>query len=162
LFRHRWGGDAPGADDSQLTAVPPSELRRYHVSLAGGPASYDRISQESIELPRIDYRRNGRDYRYVYGAGMSSDDFMDRLVKIDVGSGSTSVWSEPGCYPGEPVFVARPGSHGEDDGVLLSVVLDGGSGRSFLLVLAAGDLSEIARAEVPHHIPFGFHGQYLR
>ena len=25
-----------------------------------------------------------------------------------------------------------------------------------------GDLSELARAEAPHHIPFGFHGQYAR
>jgi hypothetical protein len=35
------------------------------------------------------------------------------------------------------------------------------SGRvDFLLVLNAGDLSELARACVPHHIPFGFHGQF--
>ena len=43
-----------------------------------------------------------------------------------------------------------------------SVVLDAASERSFLLVLDAGDLTELARAEVPHHIPFGFHGQFAR
>ena len=31
-----------------------------------------------------------------------------------------------------------------------------------LLVLDAHDLSELARAEAPHHIPFGFHGQFAR
>ena len=33
-----------------------------------------------------------------------------------------------------------------------------GRETSFLLVLDARDMSELARASVPHHIPFGFHG----
>ena len=36
------------------------------------------------------------------------------------------------------------------------------AGRSFLLVLDAQSFEERARAEAPHHIPFGFHGQYFR
>ena len=44
--------------------------------------------------------------------------------------------------------------------MLLSVVLDGAAGATFLLVLDAQTLGEIGRARVPHHIPFGFHGQY--
>ena len=60
------------------------------------------------------------------------------------------------------MFVARPQAEGEDDGVLLSVVLDAAAETSFLLVLDAADLNEIARARVPHHIPFGFHGQFAR
>ncbi|MDQ5832550.1 MAG: carotenoid oxygenase family protein, partial [Actinomycetota bacterium] len=47
-------------------------------------------------------------------------------------------------------------------GVVLSVVLDTAAARSFLLVLDAGSFEELARAEAPHHIPFGFHGQYMR
>ncbi len=49
---------------------------------------------------------------------------------------------------------------GEDDGVILSVVLDPNSGQSFLLILDSKSFKEIARALVPHHIPFGIHGQY--
>ena len=45
---------------------------------------------------------------------------------------------------------------------MLSVVLDTNAGRSFLLVLDAGSFEEMARADAPHHIPFGFHGQYFR
>ena len=44
--------------------------------------------------------------------------------------------------------------------MLLSVVLDGRKGNSFLLVLDARSLDELGRAEVPHHIPFGFHGAF--
>jgi len=45
--------------------------------------------------------------------------------------------------------------------VLLSVVLDIGKERSFLLVLDAASLNELARAEAPHAIPFHFHGNYF-
>jgi carotenoid cleavage dioxygenase-like enzyme len=60
------------------------------------------------------------------------------------------------------VFVASPGAEGEDEGVLLSVVLDGGTETSFLLVLDAEGRGELARAHVPQHVPFGFHGSYFR
>jgi carotenoid cleavage dioxygenase-like enzyme len=42
------------------------------------------------------------------------------------------------------------------------VVFDSSTGRSFLLVLDAASFEERARAEVPHHVPFGFHGQFMR
>ena len=45
--------------------------------------------------------------------------------------------------------------------MVLSVVLDVRKGASFLLILDAVTFGERARAEVPHHIPFGFHGNYL-
>ncbi len=143
--------------------VATGKLRRYRLPLDGGRAQREDLSDESIELPRINYRaRSGRDYRYVYGAGQRGGDFHDQLVKVDLERREASHWHEPGSYPGEPVFVARPGAEGEDDGVLLSVVLDAAAERSFLLVLDASDLSEVARAEAPHHIPFGFHGDFRR
>jgi beta,beta-carotene 9',10'-dioxygenase len=97
----------------------------------------------------------------VWGVG-SDGSWIDRIVKADVERRESSEWSEAGRYPGEPVFVAAPEARDEDDGVLLSVVFDGERGNSFLLVLDARDLTELARAEVPHHIPYGFHGQFVR
>jgi hypothetical protein len=61
----------------------------------------------------------------------------------------------------EPVFVAAPGAQDEDEGVILSVLLDAYTGASCLLVLDAGCFEELARAEVPHHLPCGLHGQYF-
>jgi carotenoid cleavage dioxygenase-like enzyme len=143
-------------------ALPDPELRRCRLRLDGTSVECERLADVGLDLPRIDYRRcNGRPYRYVYGGGQSDGgDFLDQLVKVDVERGEASVWSEPGTYPGEPVFVPEPDAAGEDAGVLLSVVLDAAGGSSFLLVLDAEDLSELARARVPHPIPFGFHGQF--
>jgi beta,beta-carotene 9',10'-dioxygenase len=142
--------------------IPPTELRRYTIDLEGGGVRREQLAEGTVELPRIDYgRRNTRDYRYAYFAGADGG-WLDRLVKVDVRDGTRSEWSEAGCYPGEPVFVRRPDGEAEDAGVVLSVVLDAAAGRSFLLVLDAGSFDEIARADAPHHIPFGFHGQYFR
>jgi len=60
-----------------------------------------------------------------------------------------------------PVLVAAPEGTREDDGVVLSVVLDPATGNSYLLVLDAESFQERARAEAPHAIPFGFHGQFF-
>jgi beta,beta-carotene 9',10'-dioxygenase len=149
---------------AEAAAPPLPQLRRYRIRLADGRVESEPLAETGLELPRIDYgRRNARPYRYVYGAGRRADGtFLDQIVKVDIDGQETAVWSEPDAYPGEPVFVAAPDGRGEDAGVLLSVVLDAAAALSFLLVLDAGDLSEVARARVPHHIPFGFHGQYLR
>jgi beta,beta-carotene 9',10'-dioxygenase len=143
-------------------SIPPAELRRYTIDLAGGGVRSEPLADGSLELPRIDYgRRNTCDYSYAYFTGADSG-WIDRLVKVDVRDGSRSEWRADGCFPGEPVFVREPGADGEDAGVVLSVVLDTKAGHSFLLVLDAGSFEEIARADAPHHIPFGFHGQYFR
>ncbi len=143
--------------------VAPASLTRFRLSLADRSVGRERLAERAIELPRINYGRcNERPYRYVWANGNSGEGWIDEIVKIDTTDGATLSWSQPGCYPGEPVFVARPEAEQEDDGVLLSVVLDAEEGRSFLLALDAADLSELARAQAPHHIPFGFHGQFAR
>ena len=143
-------------------AIPPVELRRYTIDLAGASVRSEPLADGSLELPRIDYgRRNTREYAYAYFTGADSG-WIDSLVKVDVRDGSRAEWRAEGCHPGEPVFVREPGTEAEDAGVVLSVVLDANAGRSFLLVLDAGSFEELARAEAPHHIPFGFHGQYFR
>ena len=86
---------------------------------------------------------------------------MDNITKLDVKTAEERIWHERDCYPGEPVFVEKPEAKVEDDGILLSVVFNAAKQNSFLLVLDAKNLMEVARAEVPQHIPFGFHGQYV-
>jgi beta,beta-carotene 9',10'-dioxygenase len=142
--------------------VEMGDLRRFRIDTRAGTVSSEKLTDEGLDLPRINYGRcNERPYRYVWGVGADSG-WFDRIVKADVQRGTTIAWAEDGCSPGEPVFVAAPGAKAEDEGVLLSVVFDSRSGRSFLLVLAATDLDELARAEAPHHIPYGFHGQFVR
>jgi carotenoid cleavage dioxygenase-like enzyme len=141
--------------------VPPAKLERFRLSPTTGEVEVESLLDEPIELPRINYGRcHERPYRYVWGVGVGTG-WLDRIVKGDVVARESAVWHEEGCYPGEPVFVAAPDGREEDEGALLSVVFDGQKGNSFLLVLDARTLDELARVEVPHHIPFGFHGQFV-
>ena len=139
--------------------VAPPALERYLIAPTTGAVTVRRLADEPLELPRINYARvNEQPYRYAWGAGIG-DGWFDRVVKVDVETGETKIWHEAGCFPGEPVFVGRPGAEAEGDGALLSVVL-GPDGGSFLLVLDAATLHEHARAATPQHIPFGFHGAF--
>jgi carotenoid cleavage dioxygenase-like enzyme len=146
--------------------VPQATPRRLTLDPASGRAEVRDLAEGNLELPRTDYDHvNGREYRYAYGVGVKDparSGFIDRISKLDIKRERLTHWDERGAYPGEPVFVRRPGGDParEDDGVLLSVVLDARAKTSYLLVLDARDLQEIARARVPQHIPFGFHGVY--
>lgn len=144
---------------------PLARPTRYRIDPKAGTVSGRRVSDESMELPQINYRaRNGHAYRYVYatsGRDRRTDDFLNQLIKLDVHTGEARTWHEPGTYPGEPVFVPAPEPDSEDDGVVLTIVLDTTKHRSFLLVLGAATFNELARAEVPHAIPFGFHGHFV-
>jgi carotenoid cleavage dioxygenase-like enzyme len=146
-----------GAAHSSLAARP------VRLTLgADGTVAQRALADVDLELPRVNYRaRNGLPYRYAYGGSAGDAAFLKRLVKIDVADGTHMVWDEPGAWAGEPVFVPRPGATAEDDGVILSVVLDTAAASSFLLVLDAATFEEVARARAPHHIPFGFHGQFF-
>ena len=156
-----------GAESTRALPTPPSQLRRYTLDPRTGSAGCAIVSDQLAELPQINYdRANMQAYRFAYGTGVDSADpngFIDRLVKVDIDERDARVWREPSCYPGEPVFVPSPESHedAEDAGLILSVVLDAERAHSFLLVLDARSFTELARCEVPHHIPFGFHGTFF-
>jgi torulene dioxygenase len=85
-------------------------------------------------------------------------------VKTDMVTREALFWDIPhGHSPGEAIFVPRPGAaeEDEDDGVLLSVVLDGHSRKSYLLCLDARTMTETGRAEVGFAVALGFHGVHV-
>lgn len=148
---------------SGTETIHEGHLTRYYVPLQGKSAKSEPLSDALVEFPRIHYKRcNGQPYQFVYGGNSQQPgNFIDQLVKIDVKTGDETRWQQQDCYPGEPIFVAAPDASAEDEGILLSLVLDANQRKTFLLVLEARSLEEIARAEVPHVIPFHFHGQFF-
>jgi carotenoid cleavage dioxygenase-like enzyme len=159
--------------------LPTGDLVRYRLPLGGsseeaGDVAGDdnegdrtrveprRLYPGPVEFPTVAYRRyGGRPYRYVYLAKTDgSSGLPTRLVKVDTERGTATAWEQPGAYPGEAIFVPAPDPATEDDGVLLSVVLDPDAGRSVLVCLDAVTMTELARAPLPHRLPYGFHGQF--
>lgn len=139
---------------------------RYRLGMPTGKVSETRIAEVCVELPTIDYaERNGLPYRYFYATGIDQRPtarFYNQLSSFDLETGDFQTHSNDKHYLGEPVFVARPDRKGEADGVLLSVGLDSETGRSFLLALEPTTLRAIAKAHLPHAVPSGFHGIFVR
>lgn len=141
--------------------IPGGRLTRFVIDVVKRSVNSVVLCQEFVELPRINYEKfNMCNYRYIYAIGTDSKVYYNRLIKIDLDTRKTRAWRSEGCFPGEPVFVRRSDSWEEDDGIILSVVLDARRQNSFLLLLNAKTFEEIGRADVPHHIPFGIHGNY--
>ncbi|KAF1844264.1 beta,beta-carotene 9',10'-dioxygenase [Cucurbitaria berberidis CBS 394.84] len=141
-------------------------LPRVNVSVStGNPRPAEIVFQAdkmiSMELPTINPSYLTHRHRYSYGcADRLKSSFMDGIVKFDNLTQKSIFWEVEGHTPGEPIFVADPEGKAEDDGVLLTVVLDGYVERSYLLALDASSLKEVGRAEMAGPMAFGFHGAY--
>ena len=116
----------------------------------------------SPELPILNPKLVTQKHRYTYAVtNRGESNFFDGIMKLDCDTQETRLWACHAHTPGEPIFVPNPDGDAEDDGVLLSVVLDGLQGTSYLLCLDARDLTERGRAQVNGAVAFGFHGQHI-
>ncbi|KAF8462122.1 carotenoid oxygenase [Kalaharituber pfeilii] len=118
--------------------------------------------EQNFELPTLNSDYVCRPHRYTYGLNtLGASTLLENIIKYDSQTRTHIMWSTQGHTPGEPIFVPDPASKygAEDDGVLLSVVLDGHRRRSYLLCLDAKELREVARAELEGWCHWGFMGE---
>jgi torulene dioxygenase len=156
------------AGQKRLSCLPMQAQFRLASIDSGGvdkpmPAEllFQADKMDSMELPTINPRYLTRRHRFSYGCSdRLKSSFMDGIVKFDNVTKKSIFWDEEGHTPGEAIFVADPEGKDEDDGVLLTVVLDGYIDKSYLLVLDAKNLTEVGRAEMHGPMAFGFHGAY--
>jgi beta,beta-carotene 9',10'-dioxygenase len=140
--------------------LPQGHLKRFIINPASGKVITTSLSSHNVELPAINPAYLLYDYRYVY-ATSADHGIAQQLIKIDLNSARHHIWQCKGCYPTEPVFIAKPNSKDEDDGIILSLVLDALAQKSFVVILDAKNLKEIARIYAPHHIPFTVHSKFF-
>ncbi len=150
----------------QSMEIPKGKLHRVEIDLKQKTSNISQISGQGIELPHIDYDRYNMNkaYNFVYAMGLSDANpaFYDQITKINISDKSSIQWSEQGCFPGEPVFIASPESQQEDEGIILTLVIDTNKEASFLLILNAANLEEISRIPTPEPILAGFHGNFFK
>ncbi|KAI8845433.1 carotenoid oxygenase, partial [Chytridium lagenaria] len=133
--------------DKELETLPIAEITK--------------LSDAGIELPRFHPKDTPQALQVHLRISSTSTTIYavnDNDIDVSTLPARHFVWHEPGSYPGEPVFVPRPGAEQEDDGILVSVVLKSGRG----VAAPSSYLLEVARAEMPspHVVPFGFHGNF--
>lgn len=114
----------------------------------------------SYDLGSIHPNLHGQKYRWAWGIAWTGKSlWWDSIIKHDVVNRKvTATWFKKDHYPGELSFIPKPGATSEDDGVIITTVLGGDYGASYLLVLDAKDLTPIAEAKARYALPFGSHG----
>ena len=114
-----------------------------------------------FDFPAVNPSVKGRPYRYAWGGcATRPTNAGNSLAKFDNQERTARVWHEVGALPGEPVFVPAPGAAAEDEGVLLSVIVQA-DGAAAVVFLDGQSHTEIARARLPYQLSNGFHGRFV-
>ncbi len=140
---------------------------RWSIDLTAGSVSARQIDDRAGEFPRINDEFAGREQRFGYIGRQRRWDFdfsFHGVIKHDFETGeSHSHFYDETVTCGEHVFAADPAGSAEDDGWLLTLVTDGTTGDSELVVLDARDLETgpIARVPMKRRVPIGFHANWF-
>ena len=147
-----------------------NRLVRHALHTSGemkGQATFEVIDEGWYEYPVFNMDRRGQATCYLYLTQFYHDGaaFGDLgIAKHDSCTGKrVAEWHAAGHYPSEPHFVANPNGDGsEDDGVIVTPVMNGTDAKkqSYLLVLSARDLAEVARMPMGEAVPASVHGWF--
>jgi all-trans-8'-apo-beta-carotenal 15,15'-oxygenase len=165
----------PGTDfrDNDFTKGFPGNLWRFRIDLTTGQVERQLLLDRCCEFPVIHPALVGRAYHYAYmgiAAHPTNNAPLQGIGKINVTTGETLTWlAGSNGYVNEPTFIPRQGAQGgcytevigqEDDGWVVVMIYDGEKDQSAIVVLDARDLTQVARLNLKHHVPFGLHGTF--
>jgi carotenoid cleavage dioxygenase len=142
-------------------------LCMWRLNLATGAVKESILDDTLTEFPRIDNRFLGTKNRYSYNPRLAPRETLlfDAVVRYDLDAGSSVTWEYPkGWFGGEVVFAPRDGgTSAEDDGYLVTFVVEEESGTSEVHVFDARSVEQgpIARLAVPQRVPTGYHAWWV-
>lgn len=145
----------------------PTRLIRWTLDLETGQVGKEVMDDSLCEMPRMDERFCGREYRHgFFAARMNAARPIgrwDSLVHFDFESKTRQVFTVPGQdVLNEAVFVPKV-KGGEGEGYLLALAYRDAKDRSDLLILDSTQIAAgpIAVVHLPHRVPSGFHGLWV-
>jgi all-trans-8'-apo-beta-carotenal 15,15'-oxygenase len=152
--------------------VPYSKLVRYTFSADSNSKSGYRYSTRELSKTQVDFvsvapGKSCLQHKFVYaasGSDLTQSSPIQGLVKIDCDAGTETKWiGERHEYLGESIFVAKEGAEEEDDGYLMSFLLNGRSQTTEFVIFDAKDVAQgpISRQLLPTKVPFGLHGNWV-
>lgn len=140
-----------------------ARITRYRLRPGQADAQMERLGS-GFELPQIHPAMPEQGAaRWAWGSGYDPDDrsrFLDRTVRIDMGNGERREWQRPDAVQLEPLFVPRPGSSEEDDGLLLVPTLADGDASTMIAAIDPRRMECLAMIQAPQVVPFGFHAAF--
>lgn len=165
LVRHT----IPLASNVESVAATHSSTEHDAPLSAASPAanaSFEVLDDGWYEYPTFNEEWRGRRSCFIYLTTWYADGHTNgamALTKYDTCRRVRAAsYSRPSLFPSEPHFVGRPGAMSEDDGVLITTMLDGldRAKAAHVAVLDARTLHVLARLPLNETVPGTVHGWF--
>lgn len=161
--------EAMFASDARGPDTTAARLEQLTIDPATRHVTRKILDNTPQEFPRYNESRTGKPYQYIYTMALPEHDdpaYLNdtRIFKYNRTTGERQVHDfGAGRVPGEFVFVPESASEEEDGGWMMGYVIDTNTNQSELVILNAQKFEEapVARIHIPHHIPPGFHGNFI-
>jgi carotenoid cleavage dioxygenase len=136
-------------------------LHRWRFNLRDGSTREEVLDPRIMEFGMINGRYAGRRYRYAYSTLPEPGWFLfNGFVKSDLETGASAEYRlPPGVFASEAPFAPRRGATAEDDGYLVSFLIDENRQSSECVLLDARRIEDgpVCRIALPHKISSGTH-----
>ena len=138
-----------------------SKLHRWRFNLKTGETREHHLDDRVLEFGMFNQRYAGKPYRYAYSTYTKPGWFLFKgFVKHDLQTGESWTVDLPeGRYASEAPFVPRIGATDEDDGYLVSFIIDDTAGTSECVLIDCKRFEDgpVVRIALPHKISSGTH-----
>jgi carotenoid cleavage dioxygenase len=142
-----------------------SRLHRWRFNLKTGETREERLSDRIVEFGMINPAFAMRKSRYVWSTTTRPGWFLfNGYVRHDTETGEEQAYRLPeGVYASESPMIPRKGATSEDDGYLVTFLIDENTGTSQCAILDASDVSKgpICRLALPHKLCSGTHSVWV-
>jgi carotenoid cleavage dioxygenase-like enzyme len=140
-------------------------FHRWRFNLATGETREERLSDRIVEFGMINPNHLMKPNRYTWHTTTKPGWFLfNGYVRHDTQTGEEQVYQLPeGVFASESPMVPRKGATEEDDGYLVTFLIDENTGTSQLAILDASDIAKgpICRAALPHKLSSGVHSTWV-
>jgi carotenoid 9,10(9',10')-cleavage dioxygenase 1 len=142
---------------------PDAHLYKFRLNLDSGEVTEQRCLDENFyERPsyNTDYIGKPSQFAYLLDEGASGGIMGKGVMKYDLINEQDVKYFDYGDYRGgEALFVPRENSSAEDDGYLIDLLSH--EEKSYLVIIDAASMEELAKLHIPQRVPYGVHACWL-
>ena len=142
---------------------PDAKLYKFRLNLDTGEVTEQRcLVDHFYERPsyNTDYIGKPSQFAYLLDEGGAGGIMGKGVMKYDLINEQDVKYFDYGDYRGgEALFVAKENSNAEDDGYLIDLLSH--EEKSYLLIIDASTMEELAKLHIPQRVPYGVHACWL-
>ncbi|GAA4052911.1 carotenoid oxygenase family protein [Parerythrobacter jejuensis] len=142
-----------------------SRLHRWRFNLKTGETTEERLDDRIVEFGMINPDYLGQKSRYVWSTTTRPGWFLfNGYIRHDTETGASQEYALPeGVYASESPMIPRKGGSAEDEGYLVTFLIDENTGTSQCAILDASDITKgpICRLALPHKLCSGTHSTWV-